>query len=75
MKKKRSRTVGEEALKDFEKCILNCLNETYSFFCRRDSLLKERYFIDFIAIRINSGHHFHFICLCKGKYANDRLFV
>ena len=71
IKTKRGRIIGEEALKDFEESILNCLNATYSFFCRRDPLLKERYFIDFRAIRINSGHHFHFICLCKDKYAND----
>ena len=48
--------------------IYNCVNTCDNFYFNIDPLLKEKYFADFRPIKINSGHHFHFIYVCKGKY-------
>ena len=73
IKKKRDRIVGKKQIDDFKMCVLNCIRATCNFYCNRDFSLKEKYFIDFRPIKINSGHHFHFICLCKDKYCDAEL--
>ena len=51
--------------------IRNCIKSCYNFYCDSDFSFKEHDFIDFRLIKTNSGHHFHFICLCKTNMSID----
>ena len=55
---------------DFKTTVFNCVNTCFNFYCQNDDLLNQNYFVDFGLIKTNSGHHSHFICICRGKYVN-----
>ena len=70
IKRKRGRIVDPSKIIEFKTLVFNCVQSCYNFYCLNHYLLKENYFVDFRLIKTNSGHHFHFICICKDKYVN-----
>ena len=67
---KKGRIANNQGINIFKQKIFDCIKTCFNFYCQKDQLLKEKYFIDFRLIKKNFGHHFYFICACKEKYVN-----
>ena len=71
VRKKRGRFVGDE-IEEFQERIYNIVPSVFNFFCIDNDQLGKNYLTNFKLIKSSSGHHFHFVLLCKDKYVNDK---